>query len=84
MEGVDITACTVYLWFLSALPVISNIAQLRASLNAKGDEEIVIDGGIGYSVLTLSITTCSFCLLGVRIIRPRVFSGENHSASLKS
>jgi hypothetical protein len=93
MKGADIIVCTVYLWFLSVLPLLPNTMDLRAMLDARRNHEhhpynthflaYVKEDGLTLSVLAFSTSMCMFCLQCVRVIWPRAFRGECHSAISK-
>ena len=82
---------TVHLWFLSASPLLLNAMDLRAMLDARRNHEhagdipaYVIKDGLAMSVLAFSTAICIFCVQCVRVIWPRVFRGEGHSAISKT
>ena len=86
----DIIVCIVYLWFLSALPLLLSTTHLRAMLDARRNHKhtsnipaYVIKDGLTLSVLASSTAICMFCLQCVRVIWPRVFRGERHGAISK-
>ena len=90
MMRADIIVCIVYLWFLSALPLLLSTTHLRATLDARRNHKhtsnipaYVIKDGLTLSVLAFSIAICIFCLQCVRVIWPRVFRGERHGAISK-
>ena len=96
MKGADIIVCTVYLWFLSAYPLSRNMRQLRAVLDRRltvhacdccydvdDSPAFVIEDALALSVLAFSAAICVFCMQCVRIIWPRAFRGERHSAISK-
>lgn len=89
-KGVDIIVCTVCLWFLSALPLLANTMNLRAMLDARRNDEdsdannypvyFFFNDGLAAPVLAFSTSICMFCVQCMRVIWPRVFTGERHSA----
>ena len=87
MKGADIVVCTVLLWFLSVPPLLLNTMDLRTMLDARRNHErasntpaYVIKDGLTISVLAFITAICIFCVQCVRVIWPRVFRGERHSA----
>ena len=93
MKGADIIVCTVYLWFLSVLPLLPNTMHLRAMLDARRNHEhhpyntlflaYVKEDGLTLSVLAFSTSMCMFCLQCARVIWPEAFRGECYSAIYK-
>ncbi len=90
MDGADIIVCTVYLWFLSALPLLISTTHLRTMLYARRNHEhasnipaYVIKDGLALSVLSFSTAICMFCLQCVRVIWPGGFRGEPYSVISK-
>src|SRR6266566_6920002 len=87
MEGTDIIVCTVDLWFLSALPLLSSSKHLWAMLDAWRNHEhasnipaYFIKDRLFVSALAFSTAVCISCLQCVRVIWPR---GEHHSVISK-
>ena len=87
IKRADVIVCIVYLWFLSALPLLLSTTQLRVTLarDARQNHKpaYVIKDGLALSVLVFSAAICLFCLQCVRVIWPRVFRGERHGAISK-
>jgi hypothetical protein len=87
----DITVCTVQLWFLSAVPVLLSMTQLRAFLlDAKRDREhasniptYAIKDELVLSVFGFSTVACILCLHCLRVMVPTVSRGEHHNAISK-
>ena len=92
MKGADIILCTVYLWFLSTLPLLVNMMHLRAVLDGRRIHELASNTPSAYlikdvlelSVLAFSTAICIFCVQCVRVVWPRIFTGEHHEIQNRS
>ena len=86
MKGADYIVCSVHLWFLSVLPLLSSATQLRAMLDARRDNEHasgipphVVKDGLILAVFAFSTAVCVFSMQCVKAVWPRGFRGECHN-----
>jgi len=82
---------TVQLWFLSVLPLLSTLTQLRDMLGASRDNKTentygipahLVKDGLTLAVLAFSIAMCIFCLQCLRVVWPRGFRGKRRIVKL--
>ena len=91
MERVDTIVYTVQCWFLLALPLLLSTKHLLAMLDARRNDEHasnipapIVRDGVSLSVLAFSTAISMFCVQCVRVIWPRIYGGECHSAISKT